>query len=402
MINLKLGYYSCNGVTFDSKIAACVYSVQHNNALVTWTFNDREFNQHNWTQEPDLTLDQLYDIRSKQLRDQYDYVILSYSGGADSHNILMSFIRQGLHIDEIVVNTTEKASARFTELDKNNLDPRNAGAEHVFQTLPRLREIQGLIPKTKISVLDLSDHLFESFSKADDASWVLEKRESLNPAGVTRFNYLHFDQLRKQFDKDKKIALVLGIEKPRVFIRHGQLVLRFTDRAANIVTVAEHVKEYTNSTVEFFYWSPDAVPVVIKQAHTIKRWLEANPDKQHLWDVDTLTPEMVRLVHERVYRPLLYTTWDNSWWQSNKAVNDWTSEFDQWFKDGYSDTRAYQVWAEGIEYVREILHPYINTTHLVNGQADGLDIFVKEYLIGPVKNLCPELKNKLYRHLQNK
>lgn len=391
-MNKNLGYYTCNGIEFESKIRACLHSVSNNNAPVDWVFNDTEFKKHNWLVEPELTMDQLYDQRSRQIREKYDYVVLSYSGGADSHNILMSFIRQGLHLDEIVVNTTEKANRQFTVLDKTNLDSKNAAAEHTFQTLPRLREIQNLIPRTKINVLDLSDHLFDTFTDAGDASWVLDKREGLNPAMVTRFNYIHFSDIRKQFDKDKKIALIVGIEKPRAFIDRGRLVMQFVDRAANIVTVADHFKEYTNTEVELFYWSPDAVPLLIKQGHVIKKWLEANPQQQMLWNRHGINQRITRLVHERIYRSLLYTTWDNSWWQADKAIKDWYSEFDQWFEDGYSDTEAYRVWQEGIDFVKTNLTPYLKRTD----NPDGLQVYTKEYVIGFVKNLVPELKTGLF------
>ncbi len=357
-----------------------------------WVFNDNEFKRHNWLIEPELTMDQLYDQRSRQIREKYDYVVLSYSGGADSHNILMSFIRQGLHIDEIVVNTTEKANKQFTVLDKTNLDSKNAAAEHTFQTIPRLKEIQNLIPHTKINVLDLSDHLFDTFTNAGDASWVLDKREGLNPAMVTRFNYIHFSDIRKQFDKDKKIALIVGIEKPRAFIDRGRLIMQFVDRAANIVTVADHFKEYTNTEVELFYWSPDAVPLLIKQGHVIKKWLEVNPQQQMLWNRHSINQRITRLVHERIYRSLLYTTWDNSWWQADKAIKDWYSEFDQWFEDGYSDTEAYRVWQEGIDFVKTNLTPYLKRTD----NPDGLQVYTKEYVVGFVKNLVPELKTGLF------
>ena len=402
MLNSKLGYYLCNGITFDSKITACIHSVQHNNAPVTWTFNDKEFAQHNWLHEPESTLDQLYDARAKQLRESYDYLILSYSGGSDSHNILMSFIRQGLHIDELVVNTMDKARSKFIDLNPNDTSALNSGAEHALQCLPRLAEVQPQIPKTKITVFDLSDYLFDSFTQAGDASWVLAKREGLNPANATRYNYLHFDQVRKQFDKDKKIALIVGVEKPRTFIKDGRFVMRFTDRAANIVSASDYIKDYTNSAVEFFYWSPDMVPMMIKQGHVIKRWLEANPQMQHLWDGGDNVQDRHRLVHERVLRTLLYTTWDNSWYQADKSVRDWTSEFDQWFTDGYSDTKAYHVWQEGVDYVRTTLSPFVNTRKMVNGVADGLNIHLKDYQLGYMQNLCPELKNKLYNQLTNK
>ena len=105
MIDKKLGFYVCNGQEFSSKIRALLYSNEVNKP-VEWMFNDRVFQSYDWTVEPIETLDELYDHRAKQLRSQYDYVILSYSGGADSHNILMSFVRQGLHIDEIITNTS--------------------------------------------------------------------------------------------------------------------------------------------------------------------------------------------------------------------------------------------------------------------------------------------------------
>lgn len=381
MINKKLGYYKCAGEEFDSKIRACFKSLETKQAI-TWHFNDEVFSRYDWTVEPKETLDQLYDRRARQLREEYDYLVLSYSGGADSHNILMSFIRQGLHLDEIVVNNMEKANLKFTDINTNNVDSKNASAEFYLQTMPRLKEVAPLIPKTKINIMDLSDYLFESMEKYNDASWVLDKREGLNPANVTRFNYLHFADLRKQFDKDKKIAMILGVEKPRTFVHHGSIYMRFTDRAANMITIAEHLKEYPNSEVEYFYWSPDAVPIMIKQGHVIKRWLRANPQMMQHWSSETMTVETVRLVHERVLRGVIYSTWDRNWWQADKAVKDWTSEFDQWFEDGYKDTKAFGIWSEGIDYIKNNLTPF--TKKHPDGTVDGLDVFKKNYLIGRI------------------
>lgn len=381
MINKKLGFYTCGKEIFDSKIKACFRSLETKQEI-KWNFNDEVFSKYDWTQEPTETLDQLYDQRSRQIRSQYDYIVLSYSGGADSHNILMSFVRQGLHIDEIVVNNMEKANLKFTDINHNNISSKNAGAEFYLQTMPRLKEIAALIPKTKINIMDLSDHLFDSMNQYNDASWVMDKREGLNPANVTRFNYLYFADLRKQFDKDKKIAMVIGVDKPRSYVKNNVLHMRFTDRAANMITIAEHMKEYPNSVVEYFYWSPDAVPILIKQAHIIKHWLRVNPHMLHHWDANTMTVETIRLVHERILRSVLYTTWDTNWWQADKATKDWTSEFDQWFEDGYSDTNAFGVWKEGIEFIKTKLETF--TRVMPNGEVDGLNVFTKNYTIGKV------------------
>jgi len=380
MIDKNLGFYLCDGKEFGSKIQACLHSVNVGKP-VKWIFLNSFFDLVDWTKEPQETLDQLYDRRAREIREKYDYVILSYSGGADSHNILMSFIRQQLLIDEIIVNTMTKGNSRFTVVDTRIKDPAHAASEHNLQTIPRLKEVENLIPKTKITILDLSDHLFSSLTSAGDASWVLDKREGLNPLGATRFNYIHFNDVRKNFDRNHKIALVLGIEKPRTYIgSDGNFYIRFTDRATNLVTVAEYYQEYTNSKVEYFYWSKDSTQILAKQGHVIKKWLMAFPQYQTLWQGATLTPERFRIVHERLLRSLLYTTWNDSWYQSDKATKDWYSEFDDWFIKGHEGNTAHHVWLEGLSYVQNNLSPYIKLD--AAGKADGLISYSHDYCLG--------------------
>ena len=385
MINRKLGYYTVGSIEFDSKIKACIYA-QLINQEVKWHFNNEVFEKYPWHIEPTESLDALYDRRTKQLRDSYDYIMISYSGGADSQNIVESFIRQGLHIDELVVNTMEKANLKHTVIDPNNKDPKNAAAEHYLQTIPRLKEIEKRAPKTKITVLDMSDYLFNSWLEAGDASWVMDKREGLNPLNVTRFNYIHFNDVRKQFDKSKKLALILGVEKPRTFIHtNNKYYIRFTDRATNIITVENHIKDYDNAVVEYFYWAPESVDILCKQAYVIKHWLELTPDKQQFWFHKNLTADLYRQVHERELRPLLYTTWNNNWWQANKATLDWYSEFDAWYIEGHKGTKHHSIWKEGIDYVKKHASNFVNKTH---GFEDGLAIHAYNY---EVSTMAPEI-----------
>jgi hypothetical protein len=378
-MNKKLGYYLCNGLEFDSKIKACIYSSQVNKPL-DWRFNDEEFKKYNWTNEPIQTLDQLYDKRSREIREKYDYVILSYSGGSDSNNILESFIRQGLIIDEIVVNHMSKAN-NLSVLNTNITSNWNAGAEFELQTIPRLQYIKNVSPNTKITVLDLSDNVFDTLKSAGDASWVESRREPLNVSGATRYNYIHFNEVRKQFDRSKSIGLVLGIEKPRTYIKQNQFYILFSDKSANIASAADHLHEYDNATVEYFYWDPTAIPMMCKQAHVIKRWLEASPQYKPLWTpvdrTDLFTKH--RLIHERMYRTIIYTTWDNNWFQADKAIKDWHSEMDDWFVQQYKDTKEFHIWQEGINYVAENAKNYIM---IRDTSFDGLKTFLTNYFIG--------------------
>jgi hypothetical protein len=381
-INKKLGYYTVDSLEFDSKIRACLYASCENKE-VQWHFNNKCFENYDWSVEPDYTLDQLYDKRTRELREQYDYIIISYSGGADSHNIVASFIRQNLHIDEIIVNTMKQLTDKSTILDCNVKNAENAAAEYDLQTVPRLKEISAQCPKTKISVLDMSDYLLKSWLEIGNASWIMDKREGLNPLNVTRFNYIHFNKVRKQFDKSKSIALILGVEKPRTTIGpDNKFFISFSDRATNIVTIAEHVKEYTNSTVEYFYWSPQGADIVCKQSHVIKQWLEQDTSRWPLWDRNC-NNNVYRLYHERILRPLIYTTWKDEWYQADKATKDWYSEFDSWFINGHNGTTQHRIWLDGIVYMQKHAKKFVSNH---NGINDGLLVFAHHYFVDYMKD----------------
>jgi hypothetical protein len=381
ILNTRLGYYKVENKTFDSKIQACIYAESRQKSL-EWVFNNNEFSNYNWSIEPEHTLDYYYDQRSKEIREKYDYVIISYSGGADSHNIVESFIRQGLHIDELLINTMEEGNRNFMSISAENKSAHNAAAsEHVLQTIPRLKEIQNRIPNTKITIVDLTQFLFSFFNNYGDASWVEAKREGLNPLNVTRYNYLYFSEIRKKFDKDKKIAIVLGVEKPRTYIhsKTNDFYIRFNDRASNVASVNDFIKDYPNSTVEYYYWSPDSLNILCKQAHVIKKWLELVPSYRQFWIGTTLSKEVYRLIHERLLRNLIYTTWNDDWYQADKSTKDWYSEFDSWFIKGHQGTKTHNIWLEGIKHVESNAASFVNRK---NNIADGLIMINHDYKIG--------------------
>ena len=69
------------------------------------------FSKCDWTTEPEpgVPLSEYYRRRAQQIRDKYDYVVLLYSGGPDSNNILHAFVHNGIKIDEIVnINSYDK------------------------------------------------------------------------------------------------------------------------------------------------------------------------------------------------------------------------------------------------------------------------------------------------------
>jgi hypothetical protein len=378
MINKILGYYKCDNKEFSSKIEACIYGTK-NKKEISWHFNDEIFDKFDWSIEPNETLDQLYDKRARELREKYDYLVLAFSGGADSNNILECFIRQNLHIDEIVVNVMDNRNI-FTKNNKNIISSWNEGAEYYLQTIPRLEYIKKVSPKTKISVIDLSDQIFNFFKKIGDESWITHTRERLNVSGFMRHNFIHFSEIRKNFDKNYKIAMILGLDKPRTYIKNNIFKILFSDKAINIATVQEFMTDYTNTAIEYFYWHPDSVKIICKQAHVIKKFIEFSPQYLEAWTPKNLADMFIkhRSIHERVLRSVIYSTWDQSYWQADKSTLDWYSQIDDWFIKGYKDTKEFRIWKAGLDYIEANASDYV---YNVNGDI-GLNSFMKAYEIG--------------------
>lgn len=390
----ELGYYTCNNLAFSSKIKACIYGTK-NKMPVFWHFNDEVFDRYPWHIEPTSSLDELYDKRAREIREKYDYIILAFSGGSDSNNILESFLRQGLLIDEIITNVAIDNNA-ITVFNTNVIDNWNEAAEYKFQTSSRLEYVRSVSPNTKITILDLSSYVLDFFTEQKDESWLNFTKERLNVSGLLRHNFIYFSSVRKQFDKDKKIAMILGIEKPRTYInRDNNLVMFFGDKAVNIATTQEFIEEYSNATVEYFYWHPSCPDIIAKQVHIIKRFLEHNPSMIPCWtpSISGDYQAMFRLVHERVLRSVIYpSTWHYSYWQANKSTLDWFSEIDNWFLKGFKDTKQFAIWNAGLRYVEENASDYLfaaTGNSNLDRQKIGLRPFMKSYIIGKIN---PALK----------
>jgi hypothetical protein len=380
MIDKDLGYYVSNGVEFSSKVDACMYGKTVNKP-VEWVFHNTEFSTFPWNIEPVETLDQLYDKRARELREKYDYLILSFSGGSDTNNILESFIRQGLHIDEIVTNHITTATKSTTVLDPNVRESWNFAAEHNLQAVPRLKYISEKCPRTKITVLDVSEVVLNSMNVFDDVDWVLHRNDHLSIGQLFRYNYFHFKEMKNQFDKNLKIGLIVGLDKPKLVIRgDNNFCIYFPDSVVNITTINDFNEDYTNLKTELFYWSKDTLPMLAKQAHTVKRWLEVNQKFQQFWKSSTFAT--VRTHQERLLRPLLYSTWNENWFQVDKSTSWFNTEFDTWFKNNPDMKRELTMWQRGIDYLCEQLPDYVTYN---NGKADAMKQFKHEYVIGKMK-----------------
>ena len=89
-----------------------------------WNYNDDFFGQADWAKEPKEDIDELYRQRALELRATHDYLILYYSGGHDSAQMLYAFLENDIPIDEVCVyySKYDTISNQFKELSSLTWD----------------------------------------------------------------------------------------------------------------------------------------------------------------------------------------------------------------------------------------------------------------------------------------
>jgi hypothetical protein len=349
-----MGYYSVGASVYHSKIDAVVAGTQHNIHPV-WHFGDHVWKKQNWQHEPEINILELYKMRARQIRERYDYVIIFYSGGSDSHTLVEAFISAGCRIDEIQTVWSRKATKNFV-LDPNITDARNIEAEFDLTTKHGLNWIKNVSPSTKITYLDISDAVLDHFNQFDGAEWLGNTKESLAPQIITRWSATREYTQLKQLDQGLRTTVVFGVDKPRVCIKDGKYHVYFLDSLVNCFNGGFDDSSYTNLTTEYFYWTTDFPEIVIKQSHMIRRWFEATPSLKFLlvWPNSDYSQ---RSTYEIIVRSIIYPEWDQRKFQCVKIKKSVYSEWDDWFFTTQQGTRAYNTWYQGVEYVQQNIDP---------------------------------------------
>ena len=92
--------YRTNGKSYDSKFSAIDEYEKYKKGLCLETPN--EYDNYNFVNEPEKDLTDLLLYEAQKVRAENNYLRLFYSGGADSHAVLNTFIQNNIHLDEIV------------------------------------------------------------------------------------------------------------------------------------------------------------------------------------------------------------------------------------------------------------------------------------------------------------
>lgn len=371
------GCYHVGDSIFRNKIQAVVHG-KNTNQQVRWDFNDELFSAFEWSAEPENDISYYYTFRCKQIRDEYQHVVLHYSGGADSNNILQHFYRAGIHIDQINVNVPLEYYNNHTQASASR-DAKDLHNEWFLVIKPDLEWIKKHLPNTKITINDFTSDMI-NFNV--DQDWILHAGEHINPNIVQRMKY--YDVVDSKIYDSKRVAHVYGVDKPRVFQHDGQWYFAFLDSILSLINSYKPVwLKHDHINVVNFYWSPDLVPLLIKQAHLLKNYYEANPQFMSLAHNRKLDPSEFEM-QQNIIKTVVYPFWRRDIFQVKKAENTFVKEFDQWFFD-FATSNAKHRWEEGHRYLmQQIPKDWLNKNK--NNQSTSIrGMWSKWHNLGPVR-----------------
>jgi len=322
MINDKYGLWLVGGQKFDDKHQALVYATRTNQDVRFW-YHDEVFKSVDTNLLGKISLDVLYKERALQLRDQYDYLILYYSGGSDSHNILKTFVDNDIKLDEVCVKWPKPLTeGKFYTANSTDTSAKNVWSEWDLCVVPVLEWLKSNRPNIKISVIDWT----ENITAVNTTKFLEQNTNQLY--GIGNFKSFAFSKSeREQIDNGKSVCGIYGIDKPLLVEKDNMAFTFFSDYA--LIGAPRNIENPNGS--ECFYWTKDFPLLALAQAYTMFTWFNVNRDKRKYLYNNQATTRECSSFQNKVVRPIIYnSTWDNRFQADKKTSNIGLDMYD-WF-----------------------------------------------------------------------
>ncbi|MGZ4850080.1 MAG: hypothetical protein ACXV2C_01715 [Candidatus Bathyarchaeia archaeon] len=316
----KFGYYFASGVKSYSKFE-CMQ-----NGRTTFHFNDEVFSAINTKVEPNETLPELYRDRARQIRDAYDYVVLMYSGGSDSDTVLNSFVSIGCKIDEIAT-TWDYPTTGLAQSFHN--------AEVTNVVLPKIKELKDKGLDFNFRTIDITKLGLNTF-KSFGTNFEYYVNHHMSPNNMAKhFLRDHIKEWQDIIATGKKLVLVWGSEKPVLHVENDKWYFRFADRLDNCIGPYTFKPGWYD---EMFFWTPDMPEIVVKQAHTVKKFCSTYNDQAWMWQ-DTPNDSGYNKTLDKYLtyaglKCVIYPAWDPHTFCNGKGSSMIYSERDNFFFEG--------------------------------------------------------------------
>lgn len=361
----KKGFYRVGDEIYLSKLHA-ILACQKTGKHLHWDFNDEIYARYDWTQEPQIDLWSIYRARAQQLRNTYDYLVVLYSGGADSTNVLQSFCFNNIPIDEIMCY----GPFSTTQGHRGNLsnDPENNYREIDLVAIPYLNELSKTY-RFHVNLWDWTQDMAKGFETPD---WIWTDSSNRFAASMSVRNKVH-DASKGAMaaaHAGKKVGFVLGMDKPRVMYKDGTYQMAFLDLFMTMSVGPRDLLLGNDWVVdELFYWSPDMPELIIKQGHLIRNFFENNTALRHLIDQAHLKSWQHREEYYEICKAICYPYWNRAAFQTRKILNPTLPEHDNWYINSQTiDSR--KNWLNGLAEIDKLLDPvWLHDGSIINGMA---------------------------------
>jgi hypothetical protein len=263
----KHGFYQVDNIKTLSKFEAYQFA-GGNLDKIKFVYNEDVMDRQVWTIEPTEDIYDLYTERARQLRDKYDYLVLLYSGGIDSHTVLESFLNNNIHLDEICTFTNAKIE---NKLGKFNQEVFNAA-------IPFIETLDLNKLKTKFRLFDISDLIINQYHD----QFHFENHHLYNQGPGNSWSSAVRSHVLKSKIKDhltlteqgKTVCYIWGFDKPVMSFEDNKYSIRFVDNCIDLnmrqfINRKTLVSKFANFYDEPFYTCREMPKISIKQGHLL-------------------------------------------------------------------------------------------------------------------------------------
>lgn len=323
----RLGFYRVGDNLFRNRFQAMSFAKKAGQPI-SWNFNEETFSKIPWMKKIEVSLPELYKLRAQQLRNNYDYLILNFSGGIDSLTVLHSFIDNNIFLDEILIQVPKNFNA-----NANDLSAKNYWSEIEYQAIPHLKKYEHLIDKrTKIRFQDIEKPIIELFS---DEHWYEKVSPHCNVSipGFARIISGYKDpNILNLAMKGLSIGRIYGAEKPKIKIKGNIIFGYFNDLSLYMHNAPGSDNESTalldHHQYEPFFWTPFFPEIVIKQSQIIAEKIKSDARYKTIF---LNTGKWFNI--EKLISPLIYHRHAEVIWKTDKITDEIIRSSDAWFWD---------------------------------------------------------------------
>jgi len=239
-----------DATVFTNKFFAAHYAASKNLGIQDIHFNmhESEFDSADWSKDPDLSWDQLLDMRARQIAAKNKPIVLYFSGGTDSYTIYKVFERNRIPLTAIY---------------------QRKRPDHPEGTYDRVHELYsaGLYdPSIRIIIDDDFKASLLGAYKSQDWLWNMNVKQHFGIIAPDRYST---DYISSILGRDDFISVV-GYEKPTIKITQDAVYSYQDDDNYN--------KLMALPGIDCFYISPDLPELHIKQSYMLLNYIKSkNP-----------------------------------------------------------------------------------------------------------------------------